>query len=250
MRASRRVFSILAVALMVVGAVPTAMATPPTPAAVIPNSRTPERGVGILETCDASRKDDPVSHRRAIIEMVAGASAHLLLLPRVLVAGYARIWGDALIENPRRRHLVQLVRETPGIHTRELQRRCGLQWGVFSGHLHVLVRAGHLTLVRDGRYRRVHARGGLSVGMAWVPHAIPRCLLALLRDGPLPANACRERLGVTRQRLDHHIARLVDAGLVRVALDPASGTRVMELSPGATREAPEASGGLQPPRRA
>ena len=58
-----------------------------------------------------------------------------------------------LLENSRRRAIYDAVREAPGIHMRELQRRTGLRWGALQYHTGKLIGQGLLHAARSGKSR-------------------------------------------------------------------------------------------------
>lgn len=145
-----------------------------------------------------------------------GLAALLAIALRVAFALYARIRRADVLDHPRRQRLFEIASQTPGIHLRELQRQSGLGWGGFVAHLRLLLEAGILRVERQGRYRVVLPAG--ATASSWLPSAKQREVLRLLDEAnaPVALADCRDRLGMSRQLLDHHLKALEARGLVRI----------------------------------
>jgi predicted transcriptional regulator len=161
--------------------------------------------------------------------------ALLLVAWKVVGAFFTRIAPKDVLFHPRRRAIHEAVRERPGERLRDLQRRLDMAWGVFSFHLHVLVKTGHLVLRKEGAYT-------LALPIvpgeraAIIPHPVTRAVYDLLPpDGsPVPFPELRARLGFSRQRVNHHLHALESRGLVEVHRGPdgARGVSRRDAPPG------------------
>lgn len=143
---------------------------------------------------------------------VAPRASVLLLMP----LAFARLDRDELLSHPTRAALLREVRDSGGLHLRELHRRVGGAWGAFAFHVRTLVQAGHLRERRQGRYVVVVAAGARPAPCAPVCQPLARRILdALPHDGaPVALVDLRDRLGVSRQLLDYHLRRLEGLSLV------------------------------------
>lgn len=174
---------------------------------------------GVLLTPEA-----PVASSTIAAWTLAGALATLLaflgsphLAGRVIAPFYTRISRDDIATHPARSQICEHLTGTPGVHLRDLHRRIGGAWGTFSFHLGMLRQAGVIRFEREGRYVAVYlahqeiARAGPRTVTA------QKVLEALPHDGsPMPVTKLRERVGLSRQLLDHHLAALSERELVVV----------------------------------
>ncbi len=156
----------------------------------------------------------------------------LLVLLRVLAPLYTRLAPRDLLLHERRRRLHEIARQEPGLHLRELGRRAGLSWSVARFHVRMLEKGGLLRLDRRGGRARVYPAGAQTVAAALHPVA-QRILDALPEDGaPLDVRDLRERVGVSRQLLSHHLDRLAEEGrVVRAGARPTMVSRPTSSSP-------------------
>ncbi|HET6405950.1 MAG TPA: helix-turn-helix transcriptional regulator [Candidatus Thermoplasmatota archaeon] len=166
----------------------------------------------------------PAPTRASAAWTLAGALAAVLawfgsphLAGRLVAPLYTRIARDDIAAHPARSRICALLRENPGLHLRDLHRRVGGAWGTFSFHLGMLRQAGAVRFERDGRY--------VAAYLAHQAHAPPaprtptaqRVLDALPLDGSaMSVTLLRERTGLSRQLLDHHLAALLQQGLVLI----------------------------------
>lgn len=150
------------------------------------------------------------------------------LAGRIVAPFYTRIARDDIATHPARSRICEHLTQAPGVHLRDLHRRIGGAWGTFSFHLGMLRQAGVIRFERDGRYVAIYlahqeiARAGPRTVTA------QKVLEALPHDGsPMPVTKLRERVGLSRQLLDHHLAALVQQE--RIVIDAARPRRVSRI---------------------
>lgn len=148
---------------------------------------------------------------------LAALLAALLVGVRYLLGSawglYSRIPAADLLGHPARKRIVELVRERPGVHMRELNRLAGGGWGGFRQHLRLLEAGGYVTLVKAGGQRRVFP--GSGSGRRSLHPTAERILQALPADGESVAmRALAERASVSPALARYHLRRLTAEGLV------------------------------------
>jgi predicted transcriptional regulator len=117
------------------------------------------------------------------------------------------------------------VRENPGVHGREVERRLGLSSRLGAYHLDALLGAGRLRRFGDGRYARfVEASKEWDEreleAIAVLRRAIAlRIALLILTVGPLQHKQLVGRLDLAKASVAYHLAALESAGLVRKSRD-------------------------------
>ncbi|MEA3203461.1 MAG: hypothetical protein QOI63_1136 [Thermoplasmata archaeon] len=182
----------------------------------------------------------------AAVAAVASLALLAPLLARLAVVLFARTTGGDVLENPRRRALLDRIVAQPGLSFRELQRASRLGIGTAVHHLRVLVRAGHVVaqpyqhtvryFENHGRYRAtwrevaVLADPGLSGLHGWIA-AHPR---ASQREVVQHAHAA---WGWRRSATQDRLAALVREHLVEAQPD---GRRTLYLARAAPQVPPPA----------
>lgn len=141
----------------------------------------------------------------------------LLLLP--LLPLFSRIARERVLEHAARRHLLDLVEASPGIHYRELVRRAGRGHGAVEHHLRSLVRAGLLRVHVEGgrtRYFPPPARGELALEQrsALLADRARHVLACVARHGHLPLAGLARAAGLAPSSLHACVGRLKAARLV------------------------------------
>jgi DNA-binding transcriptional ArsR family regulator len=122
--------------------------------------------------------------------------------------------------HPARAGILDHVRRQPGATTRETALALSMNEGTFAYHARFLERARYVKSRRVGRDRVWYESGALvpDAGHAEALHARARVeILAAVRDAPGCTQADLARtLRMPRTTLNHHVKRLVDAGLLRL----------------------------------
>jgi predicted transcriptional regulator len=126
---------------------------------------------------------------------------------------------DDLLALPTRRRLYDVVRQSPGIGGREVQREAGTGWGETVYHLERLTEAHLLHRERAGHQDHYFVaqvpladRGLLRVVRS--PSA-RRLLVALLETPNRTVPVLSERTGLSSGRISVHLGRLAELGLLR-----------------------------------
>lgn len=147
------------------------------------------------------------------------------ILLRVALALYTRLAREDLLAHPRRAAIHRAIAERPGIHLRELHRVVGGGWGIFRAHFDLLLRAGYLRVVPQGKYVAVYLASAGTETPA-IPSDVARAAFeAIPADGrAIPVADVRAASGASRQLLNYHLKTLEQRGLVRFTED-ARGSR-------------------------
>lgn len=138
-----------------------------------------------------------------------------------VVAGYARVSGEEVLEHPGRQEVYERVKAAPGINFVQLAAQVGFGSSTLNYHLRVLERNEYITSVKDGRYLRFFDRqagtysGSKKVQVSALRNAATAAMARHIRDHPGIAQ-CDLALafGVTASTVNWHMTRLQSAGLV------------------------------------
>lgn len=122
-------------------------------------------------------------------------------------------------EEGTRDRILTLVRETPGIHFREISRRLGIPMGAVEYHLHLLLRQDLIVARTEGRYKRYYTEGKHGSEekrhLSYLRRSIPRTILIrlLLKPGSRHRDL-KEALSLTGSTLTFHLQNMVSDGVV------------------------------------
>jgi len=126
---------------------------------------------------------------------------------------------EDLLALPTRRRLYEVVRRSPGIGAREVQRQAGTGWGETVYHLDRLTQAHLLHRERSGHQDHYFVaavpladRGLLRLVRS--PSA-RRLLLALLEEPNRTVPDLTERTGLSAGRVSVHLGRLMNLGVLQ-----------------------------------
>lgn len=125
------------------------------------------------------------------------------------------------LELQNRKRIFECVREAPGIHFREIQRRTGLPIGVLEYHLRYLVDRSLLVLDRSGSFSRYFPGGQVSQDrqrmLSALRQEIPRGILLYLMIHPGATHGeVLSSFSISGGTLSYHVKKLVSLGVVRV----------------------------------
>lgn len=125
------------------------------------------------------------------------------------------------LELANRKRIYEIVRENPGMHFRELQRRTGMPTGVLSYHLDYLVRRGLLTVDREESFSRYFPqnvlRGDEKRILSALRQEIPRGIILFLLNNPGATHGkLLENFTISPGTLSYHIKKLASSGVIRV----------------------------------
>lgn len=125
-----------------------------------------------------------------------------------------------LLELETRRRIYHTIRETPGIHFREIQRRLDMAVGTLEYNLHTLEKEG-LLVTRDEGYHKAYFTGTDMDRrdrdyMLHLRQELPRRIaMEIANDPGIQFKTIRERIGIYPSRLSYHLKRLEKAGIIR-----------------------------------
>lgn len=143
-----------------------------------------------------------------------------------LLAGYARVHGDGILEHPGRAEVYERVKAFPGVNFVQLSEQVEFGTSTLNYHLRVLEKNGFVTSVRDGRYLRFFDRksGHYSNQKKFQVSALRNPQTAAIaqhiRANPGVAQCdLATTFGVTASTVTWHINRLAQQGLVTKTRD-------------------------------
>jgi len=126
---------------------------------------------------------------------------------------------EDLLALPTRRRLYEVVRRSPGIAAREVQRQAGTGWGETVYHLERLTQAHLLQRERSGHQDHYFAaavpladRGLLRLTRS--PSA-RKLLLAMLEEPNRTVPDLTGRTGLSAGRVSVHLSRMMELGILR-----------------------------------
>lgn len=155
-----------------------------------------------------------------------GAAAALLavlyfLWPMLKSVGFglfSRIHGDAALDHPARADLLAAIEQEPGIHFQELARRTRLGHGATDHHLRKLVEARRVVRHEANGYAcyfpMATDRRVMAAAPALRSNTARRTLEAIIDRPGLNGGELAQVLGANRGTVNHHVKRLVDAGVL------------------------------------
>ncbi len=224
---------------------------------------------GDLDTLEAATSASlmPVSPGTALaVTAAAGASAAALyaasrFLRFVGLAGliplYSQISDDRILDDPTRARIVSLVRDVPGVSTKDLAERLGLAWGTVTHHVTKLEKRRFIVSKKYGKYRRYFVNGAAPpsdddavFGIAPDAHGAPGWrdavavmrvqktadVAAFIKSNPgFTQKDVGEALGVSSSTVLWHVKRLEAVGLVTKVRD---GKTVRYFPPGTSVTVP------------
>lgn len=124
------------------------------------------------------------------------------------------IGGDPLATEARR-DIYELIRRSPGVHLRGVERGLGLSFGQVLYHLENLERNGLVDVRKDGGFKRYFVKN--QVGrqekdlISMFRHDLPRriAIMLLMKPG-LAHHEMLDRLGVSPSTLSFHLQKMVE----------------------------------------
>lgn len=133
---------------------------------------------------------------------------------------YSHISDDELLDDENRARIFSLIRDVPGISTKDVADRLGLAWGTVTHHLAKLEKRRMVVSKKYGKYRRYFVNGAM-------PQTEQKDALAVMR---VPATAevanfikanpgwtqkhVSQALGVSSSTILWHVKRLEQVGVV------------------------------------
>lgn len=125
------------------------------------------------------------------------------------------------LELENRKRIFECVRNNPGLHFREIQRRTRLSIGVLDYHLDYMVRRGLMTVTKREGFSRYFPGGEIGADkqriLSCLRQEIPRgIVLYLLRHPGATHGELLENFTISGGTLSYHVKKLVSKGVVTV----------------------------------
>jgi DNA-binding transcriptional ArsR family regulator len=125
------------------------------------------------------------------------------------------------LELANRKRIFETIRQNPGVHFRDLQRRTNMPIGVLSYHLDYLVDRGLLTVDKRESFTRYFPGGQIGRDkqqmLAALRQEIPRGIILFLLMNPGATHGrVLENFAISGGTLSYHIKKLVSRGLIRI----------------------------------
>jgi DNA-binding transcriptional ArsR family regulator len=143
-----------------------------------------------------------------------------------IVAGYARVSGQEVLEHPGRGEVYERVKAAPGINFVQLSEQVAFGSSTLNYHLRVLEKNGYITSVKDGRYLRFFDRtagtysGAKKVAVSALRNPTTAAMARHIKEHPGVAQCdLAQAFAVTASTVNWHMTRLGTAGLVTRARD-------------------------------
>ena len=132
---------------------------------------------------------------------------------------FSRITKEKAIHG-KRQDLFDAVRAEPGIHLSDLAKRVECGWGTVLYHLAVLERAGYVTVVKEGGFKRFFPRGEYDFSQLRTLYVLKngpaRSVYDAVRENPgINGVGLAEKVGVRPASLARPVAQLVQLGVLR-----------------------------------
>jgi predicted transcriptional regulator len=126
---------------------------------------------------------------------------------------------DKSLELDSRRNIYEAIKQVPGIHFRELNRRLGIPLGVVEYHLKYLEQHELIVSKRAGRYKRYYIVGKLGSRdkqlMGLLQQQMPRRILMFLLLHPKTTQKrLRKEFKISASTLSFHLSKLLDSELI------------------------------------
>lgn len=138
-----------------------------------------------------------------------------------VLAGYARVSGQEILEHPGRAEVYERVKAAPGINFVQLAEQVAFGSSTLNYHLRVLERNEFITSVKDGRYLRFFDRtagtysGAKKTQVSALRNPVTAAMARHIKERPGVAQCdLATAFGVTASTVNWHMTRLCTAGLV------------------------------------
>ncbi len=138
-----------------------------------------------------------------------------------------------VLELDTRRLIFDIIQNNPGLHMREIARRCEFKVSLVEYHIRALVNNDLFVSIKEDGYRRFYisedvknGRVGLSSRHKRMLHVIrqdvPLNVIAiLLEKGMCPHKEILGELDISASTLSYHLSKMKGAGIIEKARTPA-----------------------------
>lgn len=173
---------------------------------------------------------DPTAVQR-LLETLGGLVSIVLPLYHQRRPGRPPIPDDAeaVLQNPHRRELYELIERQPGLTTAKVRETLGLIGGALDNHLVRLQRVGLVEIRRSGGALRIYPAGEAPAenDPVLLPAMTKNVARAVLETPGRTSDELAADVGITRRRVNEHLRLLATIGLVRTV----SGQRQLRYEP-------------------
>ncbi len=128
---------------------------------------------------------------------------------------------DKILNLEARRRIYEAIKEFPGIHMRELQRRTGIALGTLRYQVRFLEKHGLIVEKKEGRMVTYYPAKGREVDardkryLAILRQELPRLIVLHLLMHPYSTHGeMKGHFNVSPSTLSYHLKRLVDSGVL------------------------------------
>lgn len=123
------------------------------------------------------------------------------------------------LELDTRKEIFDLIRESPGIHFREISRRLDIPMGVVEYHIHYMLKRDLIVARREGRYKRYYAEGKHGSRekkvLPFLRKDVPRqILMNLLMEPGLRHRDLKEKMDVSGSTLTFHLKKMIRKDII------------------------------------
>jgi predicted transcriptional regulator len=137
-----------------------------------------------------------------------------------------------VLELETRRSIFDIVQDNPGLHMREIARRCELKLSLVEYHIRTLVNNDLLVSVKEDGYRRFYISGDVKNGRIGLSLKQKRMLHVLRQVVPLNVIAillekrmCQHKeilgeLDISASTLSYHLSKMRGVGIVEKVRTP------------------------------
>lgn len=126
---------------------------------------------------------------------------------------------DDTLELGPRKKIYEEIRDSPGLHLREIDRKLDIPLGTIRYHLRVLEKRGLVIAREEGKYKRYYVKGEVDKSdkkiMAFLRKEIPRTIILFLMEYPGSTHKeINEALEVAPSTLSYHLKKLKNKDIV------------------------------------
>lgn len=143
-----------------------------------------------------------------------------------LVAGYARVHGEEILQHPGRQEVYERVKAAPGVSFHQLCAQVSFGASTLTYHVRVLEKNGFITSLKDGRYLRFFDRHSGEYArerknaVSTLRNPATAAIARHIREHPGVAQRdLAQRFMVTPSTVSWHVKRLSQVGLVQSQRD-------------------------------
>ncbi len=132
-----------------------------------------------------------------------------------------------VLELETRRSIFDIIQDHPGLHMREIARRCELKLSLVEYHIRTLVKNDLLISTKEEGYRRFYISENVKNGRIGLSSKQKKMLHVLRQDVPLnitailiekgmcPHKEILEELNVSASTLSYHLSKMRSAGIIK-----------------------------------